>query len=61
MSLTESTLLTITLPFQHPTKVNISDNNIEYSTSRIVNITRSYMNSAKIQEYGTLYVDPVIW
>ena len=34
-------------------KVNISDNNLEYSTSRIVYSTRSNMNFCHIQEYGT--------
>jgi hypothetical protein len=37
----KSTVLQITLTFQHTSKVNSSDNNIEYSTSRIVYITRS--------------------
>jgi len=53
MSLVESTLLLVTLTIQKSSKVNSCDNNVEYSTSRIVYITCSNMNSGKIQEYGT--------
>jgi hypothetical protein len=38
-------LLLVSLTFQHTSKVNSGDNNIEYSTSRIVYVTRSNMNS----------------
>jgi hypothetical protein len=40
-----STLLQVTLIFHHTPKINISDNNIEYSTLRIVFITRSNMKA----------------
>ena len=36
-------LLRVSLTIQHPSKVNSCDNNVEYSTSRIVYITRRNM------------------
>jgi hypothetical protein len=45
--LPKSTLLQVTLIFQHTTKVNSSDNNVEYTTSKIVYITSSNMNSSQ--------------
>jgi hypothetical protein len=50
----ESTLLQVTLPFPRSSKVNSCDNNIEYSTSKIVKITSSNINSCESQGYGTL-------
>ena len=46
-------LLLVSLTIQRWLKVNSSDNNVEYSTSGIVYITRSNMNSDRIQEFGT--------
>ena len=46
-------LLLVSLTFQRTSKVNISDNTVEYSTSKIVNVTTSNMNFCHIQEYGT--------
>ena len=43
IELIESILLLITLTFQRSSKVNSSDNTIEYSTSKIVHITISTM------------------
>ena len=52
--LNKLTLLQVSLIIQHTTKVNISHKTVEYSTSKIVNIISSNMNSCQIQEYGTL-------
>ena len=52
----ESTLLQVTLPFPRSSKVNSCDNTVEYSTSKIVYITRSNMNSC-IFKLMALYVD----
>jgi hypothetical protein len=48
-------LLQVSLTFQGLAKVNISDNNVECSTPRIVYITISNMNFCQIQEYGTYF------
>ena len=40
-------LLLVSLTIQRASEVNSCDNNIEYSTSRIVYITRSNMDSCK--------------
>jgi hypothetical protein len=49
MALTFSRLLHVSLTIQRSLKVNISDDNVEYSTSRIVYITRSNMSSVKFK------------
>jgi len=46
-------LLLVPLTFQYISKINSCDNTFEYSTSKIVHITSSNMNSCHIQEYGT--------
>ena len=52
----KSTVLLVSLTIQRSSKVNIIDNNVESSTSRIVYITRSNMNSC-IFKLMALYVD----
>jgi hypothetical protein len=48
IGLQKSTLLLVSLKNQGWLKVNSSDNNVEYSTSRRVHITRSNMNFPQI-------------
>ena len=48
-----NSVIVLSLTIQRTSKVNNSDNNVEYSISEIVHITSSNMNFHNNQEYGT--------